>query len=640
MPGETVLDTFITKYKFQSDNQALTNLERKLGGVRKKLDTVAGGMTKVGFAGAASVAGVILGALGYQRALNNLEATLDGTVEEFAAVRAEVDRVGRLLPLKNAEVANAAKEYKQMGASVEEVVRDLEALGKAKVATGLNMDFIAEKARIMADTFDTDVSSVLDKVFKLQTISPADVEGLLAGVGRSGAAAAGASLHIDQYLATLAGLRKSGLETEMVSQGLGQAIIKLQDVMSDLQGTGEPVKLAFDKIGIGMEELESIMQSGDRWFGVLLKRIKQADISQSDLATLASRLGGETYASAFQQLMGNPEMLDEFEAGIANAGESLDRFVDIQLKGAPGAVAEFGSAMDTMNIKLGEAGIMGAFEKVTNAVVFFIDKIITASPWVRQLISWTFLGMASMLGFALALKAVSFGLGAYIALVKGYLIVKKSWIAQQWALNIAMYANPIGLIILGVVALAAAAYVLITRWDEVKQKFWQFVDVIRRLKGWVVALIFLLGPLGAFIGIAILIIKHWDKVKSWFQSFVGFMSTWLPKLGAFFYDWLVQPIVDLIDLMNKIPGVDIDLGGIRDKIGRLGSVLLESPSVQSSGLQATAAATAGNRSTSLVVGDINVDARGGDTADIMANMRGEMDKELLNVVVANDSRND
>ena len=45
-------------------------------------------------------------------------------------------------------------------------------------------------------------------------------------------------------------------------------------------------------------------------------------------------------------------------------------------------------------------------------------------------------------------------------------IVTKIWAVAQWALNAAMLANPIGLIIIGIAALIALVVVAIKYWDE------------------------------------------------------------------------------------------------------------------------------------------------------------------------------
>ena len=67
----------------------------------------------------------------------------------------------------------------------------------------------------------------------------------------------------------------------------------------------------------------------------------------------------------------------------------------------------------------------------------------------------------------------------------------KAWTAAQWLLNVAMNANPIGLIITGVAALAAGAYLIIKNWDKVIAFFQKLKDklkgILTRIKQVIVA---------------------------------------------------------------------------------------------------------------------------------------------------------
>ena len=70
-------------------------------------------------------------------------------------------------------------------------------------------------------------------------------------------------------------------------------------------------------------------------------------------------------------------------------------------------------------------------------------------------------------GFALAqLGMSSFNVLSALSAVKIGVVT-----AAQWALNVAMTANPIGLIVVGIAALAGAAYMLIKYWEPIGDFF-------------------------------------------------------------------------------------------------------------------------------------------------------------------------
>lgn len=80
--------------------------------------------------------------------------------------------------------------------------------------------------------------------------------------------------------------------------------------------------------------------------------------------------------------------------------------------------------------------------------------------------SWAALGKmfgVVLVGVLTAKAALLLWRGAVLAVS----VVTKAWTAAQWLLNAAMTANPIGLVIAAVVALAAAAGWVIANWDEI-----------------------------------------------------------------------------------------------------------------------------------------------------------------------------
>jgi hypothetical protein len=79
-----------------------------------------------------------------------------------------------------------------------------------------------------------------------------------------------------------------------------------------------------------------------------------------------------------------------------------------------------------------------------------------------------------------------FAVRANTVALTAYRAVTTAVTAAQWLWNVALSANPIGLIIIGVIALTAAIAVIINKWDE-----------------WGAAVSLFLGPLGLVIGMFI-----------------------------------------------------------------------------------------------------------------------------------------
>jgi hypothetical protein len=133
--------------------------------------------------------------------------------------------------------------------------------------------------------------------------------------------------------------------------------------------------------------------------------------------------------------------------------------------------------------------------------------------------------------------------------------------AAQWLFNVAMTANPIGLVIVAIGALIAIIVLLVKHWDSVTaavqwcwDKIKQFasaaVDAMKGVLDWMAAnwpklLVILTGPFGLAIAA---IVKYFDQIKA--------------AAGAAI-DWIKAKIDGLFSAISEIPG---KIGGALDKI--------------------------------------------------------------------------
>lgn len=160
---------------------------------------------------------------------------------------------------------------------------------------------------------------------------------------------------------------------------------------------------------------------------------------------------------------------------------------------------------------------------------------------------------------------------------------------SQWAWNAAMYANPIGLIIVGVVALIGFIALIVAKWDE-----------------WGAAVSIFMGPLGLVISLIQSFRRNWDMVKEAFAT--GGIIGGIKAIGLVIMDAILMPVQQLLELLAKIPGMGDLAGGGAEKIKAMRESMetLEAPE----GKQAKATA---NATVNGKVG-IEVSAKGGAQA--------------------------
>lgn len=174
-------------------------------------------------------------------------------------------------------------------------------------------------------------------------------------------------------------------------------------------------------------------------------------------------------------------------------------------------------------------GILPALAEVWKA----IDKIISPMKILDGLLG--FLGDHTTL-VKVAVIALASGIIAYNAAVAGAMLVTKgvaiatrAWTAAQWLLNLAMNANPIGLVITAIAAVVAGVVIAYRKFD------W-FRDLLNNIWNWIKDNWPLIaGLLTAGLATAVIeIIKHWDSIRDGFIAAVGKVREWADWLVSFF----------------------------------------------------------------------------------------------------------
>lgn len=199
----------------------------------------------------------------------------------------------------------------------------------------------------------------------------------------------------------------------------------------------------------------------------------------------------------------------EIMQNLARLGKPISQLV--------GAVIELGKAVfSILNV---------AFQVFTGSVGKNIDIVETLGNILKFI--------------AGVIKSFAAGLKVLAPILLPILAAFAAWVAVQWALNIAMTANPIGIIIVAIGLLIAAIGWVVMNWQnliagikEGVSKIWNwFSGLLDNPFFAAIGTIFL-----PFITIPALIIKHWEPIKKFFTDL---------------YDNIIQPIVDFFAEFGK-----------------------------------------------------------------------------------------
>ena len=307
---------------------------------------------------------------------------------------------------------------------------------------------------------------------------------------------------MDQSVALMAQMEKSGANSETVMQGLRKALknaaadgIPLDQALSDLQNTilngtdgMDGLTAAYDLFG----------KSGDQIYGA----VKNGTIDFSDLNKAAEDTAG-TLDSVFNETL---TPADKFQTTLNTAKD---------------AGYELGSTLLTM--------LMPALEKVSGTVQKFSDWWTSLSPKTQKMITVVGLIVAAIGPLLVVLGSLASALSAIIA------------IAPMVGAAFTAMLGPIGLIIAGIAAAIAIGILLVKNWDKIKAATVRVWSAIKNA---------ITKPIKAA---ADFIKKIIEKIKSFFQFKVSLPKIKLPHFGIKPKGWKLGDLLE-----GVIPSLGID----------------------------------------------------------------------------------
>lgn len=172
-------------------------------------------------------------------------------------------------------------------------------------------------------------------------------------------------------------------------------------------------------------------------------------------------------------------------------------------------------------------------ENIGMALMPALDK---AAAVAGVFSDWASENTGVFLGVAGAVAAVSVGVIAANVAVKTYVAIQATikavtaaWTAAQWALNAAMSANPIGLVVLAIVGLVAALVIAYKRSETFRAIVDKAFDVVKK------AAITLVKVATLQFRVMIAVVKLvWSTVSSAFGKVVAFFGTAKTKIVGIF----------------------------------------------------------------------------------------------------------
>ena len=185
---------------------------------------------------------------------------------------------------------------------------------------------------------------------------------------------------------TLAGLQLAARGSGLEFSSLESALVGLPKRMSDMQrGAGEG-KVAFERLGVSVENADGTMRSSDETFQDLMQSLSDIE-SPTEKAALATQLFGKSGTMLLQSL-GNTAALDTFisQASVfgAEVGPDAAKSAGDWQRSMAGLTTVIEGAASRITASMGGGGISGVVDDLAAGIVFMTA---TATPMLEKFMS-------------------------------------------------------------------------------------------------------------------------------------------------------------------------------------------------------------------------------------------------------------
>ncbi len=428
-------------------------------------------------------------AIQFESSMADVKKVVDfKTPQQFKEMSDDILELSKRIPMTADALAQIVAAGGQSGIERESLTSFAESAAKMGVA----FDITAEQAGDMMAKWRTafkmnqeEVVKLADKVNYLGNTTAASaplISDVVTRIGPLGEVGGVASGEIAALGASMVG---SGIQSEVAATGIKNLILSLTAGESATKSQKE----ALQGLGLESEVVAKNMQSDAK--GTILQVLSSIQaLSKEKQAAALSELFGKESLGAIAPLLSNLDGLKENLNKVADAQEytgSMDSEFAARSATTANSIQLMSNRANAAQIAIGNGllPVIAPAMEIIGGLATRVGELATNYPGLTQGVIIAAGAFATLYGAIAAVKIIAMEMNAvkftYLALMKSSIAktiiastVSKASAAMtglmtgaQWALNAAMTANPIGLVIAGIAALIAIGYVLYQNWDTI-----------------------------------------------------------------------------------------------------------------------------------------------------------------------------
>lgn len=482
---------------------------RAAGAISKNNATISSTATYasgVGMALGAGLAKSITIGAAFESDMAKVAAVSRASEEQLKQLTSTARKLGAETQWSASEAAQGMQYLAMAGFKTNEIIETMPGMLNLASAGAIDLASASDIASNILTGFGlsaSDMNRVGDVLTNTFTQSNTTLQGLGATMKYAAPVAKAMGVSIEQAAAMAGKLGDAGIQGEMAGTTLRSVLLRLS-------APSEKAAVALDALGVRTTDTNGKMKS----FPAILKELNAAmsGMSESARANFTKTIFETEAMSGALVLMeqAGSGALDKFIGAVQDVG-SAESVASKQIDNLKGDVTILNSAMQEMALKIYDSvkPALRAFAQQATEIVTKIGAWANENPGLVQKIVAVAGAVAAFTAAALpmlaALKTAQFMFALIrapiLAAQSAIMAVRMGWIlytgattagtvatkgaraaqiafaaaakimaAAQWALNAAMSANPIGLVIAGIAALIAIGVLLYKNWDTIKEK--------------------------------------------------------------------------------------------------------------------------------------------------------------------------
>lgn len=506
------------------------------------------------------------------------------TPEQFANMRDDIIALSTELPMTAEGLADIVAAGGQSGIAREDLLAFAEDAAKMGTAFDITSDEAGEmmaKWRTAFQMGQDEVVELADKINYLGNNTAASAPKISDVVRRIGPLGSIGGIASGEIAALGASMVGAGTESDVAATGIKNLMLGM--VVGN-QATKTQAEM-FDKLGFSTTELAKRMQVDAK--GAILDVLGAIQkLPKDEQATTLMGIFGKESAEAIGPLLSNLDNLKrnfDLVADSSNYAGSMQAEFEARCDTTENSLQLLKNQVNAVAITVGNQllpyvkNAIDTFRQGASAIMAFAQ----ANP---KLTSGLVVGVGAFVAIASVITIASYALLAFIypftqlrSMMLAFNVATKLASAGQWALNIAMSANPIGLVIAGIAALIGIGYLLYKNWDMIKiagsqlwstisSKFSGGVDYVKTfiinsfntITGFILSIPNVIAyGIGYIIGF---IMQLPTAIPIMASIFMANTISWLSNVYAISISWINNTVISVYQILMNLPSYCMQAG--------------------------------------------------------------------------------